>query len=349
MTDIVGITAAPSVQQIEEGVQWALKQKRAGKPVYVHCAHGGQSSYPAEAPSLVCWRPVWQSSLYEHPPSRPRQEEKMISNAYHTLCRPRPVQCDAVCGPGGGGHGLQLHGGARHRAAGAAKGEAQRPAAPGAGRLVCMAGVARQGDVTGSASCSGSVQSLSCVCFTMVSFQGGGQSQQTVHWTEGTSTPAVERDDLIKLRDKSTLTGSAKGTFDWQAQLQFLLRVFLQYVPSHLNLHPSSYLPVQVLPAAFSPPAEHVISFPATLSSIQEELSPNFFATMTTYTVSRCNTASYLSSRVALFLILAITMATSTAAKQTITPVPQVVQAAVSEVSGVWSQHPFSCRLCPKI
>jgi hypothetical protein len=34
------LLAAPSVPQIEAGVQWALQQKRAGKPVYVRCAHG---------------------------------------------------------------------------------------------------------------------------------------------------------------------------------------------------------------------------------------------------------------------------------------------------------------------
>ena len=32
--------AAPTVPQIEKGVQWALAQKQAGRPVYVHCAHG---------------------------------------------------------------------------------------------------------------------------------------------------------------------------------------------------------------------------------------------------------------------------------------------------------------------
>ena len=44
--------AAPSVPQIEKGVQWGLAQKEAGRPVYVHCAHGewiawGQHAKPA--------------------------------------------------------------------------------------------------------------------------------------------------------------------------------------------------------------------------------------------------------------------------------------------------------------
>lgn len=33
-------THAPSVPQIEQGVQWALQQRSAGRPVLVHCAHG---------------------------------------------------------------------------------------------------------------------------------------------------------------------------------------------------------------------------------------------------------------------------------------------------------------------
>mmetsp|Transcript_4881 Transcript_4881/g.14032 ORF Transcript_4881/g.14032 Transcript_4881/m.14032 type:complete len:248 (-) Transcript_4881:347-1090(-) len=33
-------TYAPSVEQIEQGVQWALGQRKLGRGVYVHCAHG---------------------------------------------------------------------------------------------------------------------------------------------------------------------------------------------------------------------------------------------------------------------------------------------------------------------
>lgn len=64
------------------------------------------------------------------------------------LCRPWSVECDAVCGAGCGGHSLQLHRGAPDCAAGAAQGEAQRPAAPGTGRLVRMEAVARQGEMS---------------------------------------------------------------------------------------------------------------------------------------------------------------------------------------------------------
>ena len=32
--------AAPQVAQIEKGVEWALEQRRNGRSVYVHCAHG---------------------------------------------------------------------------------------------------------------------------------------------------------------------------------------------------------------------------------------------------------------------------------------------------------------------
>ncbi|KAK9823004.1 hypothetical protein WJX81_005381 [Elliptochloris bilobata] len=33
-------THAPTPAQIEAGVRWALRQREAGRPVYVHCAHG---------------------------------------------------------------------------------------------------------------------------------------------------------------------------------------------------------------------------------------------------------------------------------------------------------------------
>jgi len=32
--------AAPTVEQIDLGVAWSLEQKRQGRGVYVHCAHG---------------------------------------------------------------------------------------------------------------------------------------------------------------------------------------------------------------------------------------------------------------------------------------------------------------------
>lgn len=50
-------------------------------------------------------------------------------------------------------------------------------------------------------------------------------------------------------------------------------------------------------------------------------------------TASRSTTVQRLSSRVAILVALLFTMAAPAAAKQGITPVPQVVQAAVSEVS----------------
>lgn len=33
-------THAPTPAQIEQGVQWAVAQRAAGRPVLVHCAHG---------------------------------------------------------------------------------------------------------------------------------------------------------------------------------------------------------------------------------------------------------------------------------------------------------------------
>ena len=37
---LCSVPAAPDVAQIDQGVQWALKESAAGRPVYVHCAHG---------------------------------------------------------------------------------------------------------------------------------------------------------------------------------------------------------------------------------------------------------------------------------------------------------------------
>ena len=59
------LLAAPSVSQIEAGVQWALQQKRAGKPVYVHCAHGESAAERMQTLSslLYCMRTQLNSVL----------------------------------------------------------------------------------------------------------------------------------------------------------------------------------------------------------------------------------------------------------------------------------------------
>ena len=46
-------TPAPTLAQIEEGVQWALQQKAAGRPVLVHCAHGHGRSATVLAAILI--------------------------------------------------------------------------------------------------------------------------------------------------------------------------------------------------------------------------------------------------------------------------------------------------------
>ena len=56
-------------------------------------------------------------------------------------------------------------------------------------------------------------------------------------------------------------------------------------------------------------------------------------AKMSSRTISHSSAQTRLSLRVAILLVLGLSMATSSIAKQTITPVPQVVQAAISEVN----------------
>lgn len=46
-------THAPTAQQIEVGVQWALAQRAAGRPVLVHCAHGHGRSATVLAAILI--------------------------------------------------------------------------------------------------------------------------------------------------------------------------------------------------------------------------------------------------------------------------------------------------------
>ena len=46
-------THAPTAQQIETGVQWALAQRAAGRPVLVHCAHGHGRSATVLAAILI--------------------------------------------------------------------------------------------------------------------------------------------------------------------------------------------------------------------------------------------------------------------------------------------------------
>lgn len=46
-------TYAPTVQQIELGVKWAMQQRQAGREVYTHCAHGHGRSNVMLCASLV--------------------------------------------------------------------------------------------------------------------------------------------------------------------------------------------------------------------------------------------------------------------------------------------------------
>lgn len=46
-------THAPTPQQIEAGVQWALAQRASGLPVLVHCAHGHGRSATVLAAILI--------------------------------------------------------------------------------------------------------------------------------------------------------------------------------------------------------------------------------------------------------------------------------------------------------
>ena len=46
-------THAPTPPQIEQGVQWALQQRAAGRPVLVHCAHGHGRSATVLAAILI--------------------------------------------------------------------------------------------------------------------------------------------------------------------------------------------------------------------------------------------------------------------------------------------------------
>lgn len=73
------LPAAPTVEQIDGAVDWALAQKAAGLGVYVHCAHGhGRSNVVLSAlliaagtvhdtPEVSCQlhsRSIWTSSNY---------------------------------------------------------------------------------------------------------------------------------------------------------------------------------------------------------------------------------------------------------------------------------------------
>lgn len=45
--------AGPAVERVEEGVEWLLQQRAAGRPVYVHCAHGHGRSTVVLCAALV--------------------------------------------------------------------------------------------------------------------------------------------------------------------------------------------------------------------------------------------------------------------------------------------------------
>lgn len=45
--------AAPSKQQLDQAVEWALAQKAAGRGVYVHCAHGHGRSNVVLSAALI--------------------------------------------------------------------------------------------------------------------------------------------------------------------------------------------------------------------------------------------------------------------------------------------------------
>ena len=46
-------SAGPAVERVEEGVEWLLQQRAAGRPVYVHCAHGHGRSTVVLCAALV--------------------------------------------------------------------------------------------------------------------------------------------------------------------------------------------------------------------------------------------------------------------------------------------------------
>ncbi|KAK9805939.1 hypothetical protein WJX73_006912 [Symbiochloris irregularis] len=61
-------TKAPTVAQIEEGVQWAAQQRKAGRTLFVHCAHGHGRS-----PVLMC-----AAMIFEGLAKDPRHAEALV-------------------------------------------------------------------------------------------------------------------------------------------------------------------------------------------------------------------------------------------------------------------------------
>ena len=47
------LCAGPDVQLVEDGVKWLLEQRKEGRPVYVHCAHGHGRSTVVLCAALV--------------------------------------------------------------------------------------------------------------------------------------------------------------------------------------------------------------------------------------------------------------------------------------------------------
>ena len=73
-SNTVRLNAGPSVERVEEGVEWLLQQRAAGRPVYVHCAHGHGRSTVVLCAALVAsgYAETFQEAFDEVKALRPR-------------------------------------------------------------------------------------------------------------------------------------------------------------------------------------------------------------------------------------------------------------------------------------